>query len=292
MKDAPHLAEPRHDPPHDVADLLSEAFAGHTMQRVRTPDGRYRYSYVSAGIRDSLGLDPDYLMALDAADHSWVHPEDRGSFLEALEQSAAELTRFDVEVRVERGSGNYRWVRSIGDPRKLADNTIIWDGAALDVTDRREALDALQKTVAQVRANETSEARFSYIAANDVSDSLNALGRAISELDDGTSRATAVKARFSEFTQTLSAARGLVNQSAAKQAAGATAAVRLDVLTDKQRAVLERLGSGESNRAIAESMGITEGTVKLHISAILKRLGAKNRTEAALKWRALTGDPG
>jgi DNA-binding NarL/FixJ family response regulator len=271
----------------NIADLLGGAFAGHTMQRVRTPDGRYRYSYVSPGVEDSFGLDPDALMAMDDVDHRWVHPEDRERFLSALERSATHLQRLDVEVRIENGSSGHKWVRSIGNPKRLEDGTVIWDGVALDVTDRYEALDALNKTLSQVRANEASEARFSYIAATDVSESLNALKSAIADLPDASVEAQLVKARFDDLMRTMSAARGLMNQPSQEFQSKAVQPADVQALTDKQRAVLTRLSSGESNRIIAEGLGITEGTVKLHISSILKRLGVKNRTEAALKWAAI-----
>ena len=39
---------------------------------------------------------------------------------------------------------------------------------------------------------------------------------------------------------------------------------------------------GKSNKDIADKLGISEGTVKVHVGAILKVLGATNRTQAAL----------
>ena len=281
---------PFQEAPHDVAGLLSDAFSGHTMQRVRTPDGRYRYNYVSSGIQATLGLDPSYLMTLDAADHSWVHDDDRSKFIDALERSAATLSRLDIEVRVRSGVGRFKWVRSIGTPRRLADGTIVWDGVALDVTERHEALDAMQRTLAQVRANEASQARFSHIAATDVSIRLNALETAILELEaNGTDdpRTNAVRHRFGEFKRALVAARDLVDLSSEAQASRDFGKASLfEALTHKQIDVLRSVSQGRSNRQIAEELQITEGTVKLHISAILKRLGVANRTEAALRWRA------
>ena len=58
-------------------------------------------------------------------------------------------------------------------------------------------------------------------------------------------------------------------------------------LTPRQRDVLDLLLQGHPNKQIARSLGLTEGTVKIHIAAILRALQARNRTEAVLKARAL-----
>ncbi len=54
-------------------------------------------------------------------------------------------------------------------------------------------------------------------------------------------------------------------------------------LTPRQKAVLECVSLGKSNKQIAYELGLTEGTVKLHITAILKILGVYNRTAAVIE---------
>ena len=54
------------------------------------------------------------------------------------------------------------------------------------------------------------------------------------------------------------------------------------VLTDRQSAVLACVARGLSNDEIALQLGICVGTVKTHIHTILRRIGARNRTEAAI----------
>lgn len=51
-------------------------------------------------------------------------------------------------------------------------------------------------------------------------------------------------------------------------------------LTDRQMDVLALMSEGLSNKGIARQLGVTEGTVKLHVAAILRNLGAANRTQA------------
>ena len=50
-------------------------------------------------------------------------------------------------------------------------------------------------------------------------------------------------------------------------------------ITKRQYEVLKLLGSGCSNKQISERLSLTENTVKVHVSALLRALGASNRTE-------------
>jgi DNA-binding NarL/FixJ family response regulator len=60
-------------------------------------------------------------------------------------------------------------------------------------------------------------------------------------------------------------------------------------LTGRQKAVLERLGQGDSNKAIARQLGIREGTVKVHVRQIMRKLGVANRTQVAIHCAASSG---
>lgn len=56
----------------------------------------------------------------------------------------------------------------------------------------------------------------------------------------------------------------------------------LDRLTDRQRDVFELLLAGHSNKEIARGLGVLEGTVKVHVRAIMQKLGVRNRTQVAV----------
>ena len=59
-------------------------------------------------------------------------------------------------------------------------------------------------------------------------------------------------------------------------------------LTQRQREVLECLRLGKSNKQIAYELGLSEGTVKIHVTAIFKSLGVKNRTQAVIAAAAMS----
>lgn len=253
-----------------LLDRFPARFPGHVMQRVRSPDGTYRYAYVSPAVAESFGLDPAYLVALKAVRHEWIHADDRDRFVAALERSAADLSPLDEEVRVVRPDQTVKWVRSLGDPRRLPDGTVIWDGVALDITDRREALEKVE------RAMEAS--RLAEVSASDVS------RVAFTALVGTVERLRAALGGNGDVANVRDAREALAD---VERALGLASPADMEVqatrprLTRRQVAIARLVAQGHSNRRIADATGLTEGTVKLHVSNILKRLGVRNRTEIA-----------
>ena len=58
-------------------------------------------------------------------------------------------------------------------------------------------------------------------------------------------------------------------------------------LSERELGVLRLLAEGGSNREIAAALFLAEGTVKNHVTNVLAKLGARDRTQAALRARAL-----
>ncbi|SFM80670.1 response regulator transcription factor [Variovorax sp. OV329] len=61
-----------------------------------------------------------------------------------------------------------------------------------------------------------------------------------------------------------------------------------NVLTERQVEVLQLLSQGKPNKLIGRSLGISEGTVKIHLAAIFRALNVRNRTEAVVAAQSLT----
>jgi DNA-binding NarL/FixJ family response regulator len=57
----------------------------------------------------------------------------------------------------------------------------------------------------------------------------------------------------------------------------------IEPLTERETDILVHIRRGESNRRIGDALGIDENRVKIHLRAIFRKTGARNRTEAALR---------
>src|SRR5512138_325386 len=128
----------------------------------------------------------------------------------------------------------------------------------------------------------------------------------LSALDDAASVSRAMNAGAMGFVPKSSATRVLINVlqqvldagtstqtlASTKPASAALAAAGVkehdvSLLTLRQIEVLSRVCQGKANKQIATELGLSEKTVKAHVTAIFKVLGVANRTQAALAARSV-----
>ena len=76
-------------------------------------------------------------------------------------------------------------------------------------------------------------------------------------------------------------------RSAPKDPADQQLARRLASLTPQQLRVLQSIAAGRLNKQIADELGITERTVKAHVSALFEKLAVRNRTQAGVLMQNL-----
>jgi len=74
----------------------------------------------------------------------------------------------------------------------------------------------------------------------------------------------------------------LVQGAASNPPASKDSGNLLSDLTPREMEILQHLAEGQSNKAIGRALDITDGTVKLHVKSILRKLGVHSRVEAAV----------
>lgn len=142
---------------------------------LRYPDGKARFTYVSKGSRNVLGLPPDELLADAAAFSGGFHVEDREAYEAALDRCETGGARLNQAFRWFDRTGGVRHILFNAMPSAQEDGSVAWDGAAQDITER-ERLDAeykrsleqlensMEKTVQAIAA--TIEMRDPYTAGH------------------------------------------------------------------------------------------------------------------------------
>ena len=102
---------------------------------------------------------------------------------------------------------------------------------------------------------------------------------------------------LAEAVRTVAAGGALIEPSVARKVVAEFARLASPVrpaeaglaepLSEREREILRLMAQGLSNREIAARLSLAEGTVKNYVTAILQKLGARDRTQAALRAREL-----
>lgn len=99
-------------------------------------------------------------------------------------------------------------------------------------------------------------------------------------------------AELAEAIRTVNAGGALIEPSVARKMVaefirlptiGSSGPDLIDPLTDREEEILRMVAQGLTNREIAQRLHLAEGTVKNYISTILNKIGARDRTQAAIK---------
>lgn len=95
------------------------------------PDGLNEF--VNVAYQVFVGAPADRLTGM--AWRQFVHPDDVGGYVSALRSAVRHRQHFGREVRMRRADGEYRWVRTVAEPRQVDDRYAGYVGSTIDVHD-------------------------------------------------------------------------------------------------------------------------------------------------------------
>ncbi|PKL15727.1 MAG: hypothetical protein CVV49_19935 [Spirochaetae bacterium HGW-Spirochaetae-5] len=126
--------------------ILSDNLPGGFVYQVNTgKDGTDRkFTYISSGIERLHGVTADEVMKDPMALYRQFVEEDRVKLAEHEAEAILNMSRFVDQARIRKPSGEIIWVYITSAPRRLADNTLVWDGIEIDITDRKLAEDEIK----------------------------------------------------------------------------------------------------------------------------------------------------
>jgi prevent-host-death family protein len=134
-----------------ILSAVTDNIPGTVYQRVQYPDGREEYGYISPGIRDTLGIEPEAMLADPAILNRAIHPKDRELRARAIAESARALSTYDLQYRVRTPAGETKWLHAIARPERRPDGAIVWTGITLNVTASKQTEEALRQSEARLR---------------------------------------------------------------------------------------------------------------------------------------------
>jgi two-component system sensor histidine kinase EvgS len=136
---------------------------GVTFQFLARRDGSMAFPFVSPRAREFCGIDAsaferDALLMFDL-----VHPEDRKTFRASIADCTARCVPWSWVGRILPVSGGTRWLHAASMPERTPEGDVLFDGVLIDITDRKQAEQELERARAEAEA--ASRAKTTLLAA-------------------------------------------------------------------------------------------------------------------------------
>ena len=134
---------------------LSANVPGMLYQFLLRADGSASYPYISPACREIFEIEPEIVQQNITLIHDLIHPDDRQNHDRLVAHAAKALQPWDWEGRMILPSGKIKWIQAISKPEDLGNGDSIWHGLMTDISDRKQAEEALRQS--EVREREKSQ---------------------------------------------------------------------------------------------------------------------------------------
>ncbi|MDF1485094.1 EAL domain-containing protein [Ramlibacter sp. H39-3-26] len=124
---------------------IASRLPGYIFQYRSRPGEKGRFLYLSDAVQDMLGLAPQDIERDKRHLLARIHADDLPRVLASSELSRAQLLPWQCEYRVNLPDGSVRWHLSNAAPRLEADGAVLSHGFSMDVTDRKQAEEDIQR---------------------------------------------------------------------------------------------------------------------------------------------------
>lgn len=109
-------------------------------------DSTMELPFISTGLYEITGITPEAIMSEPQKLFELIHFEDRKQCAQILQSAITSLQPFTNEFRLISASGQVKWVRDSARLAKLAAGGVIIDGVLIDISDRKQAEEALRQS--------------------------------------------------------------------------------------------------------------------------------------------------
>ena len=134
----------------EMLRAMSANIPGSLFRKIQHPGGQVTYPFLSTGTADLLEVDMNRLARKPELIVQHVHPYDRALYETAYARSAETMEPLTMEYRRVVPSDKEKWVRTIARPHRTDDGSVVWDGVALDISERKRAEEDLRRLAAAI----------------------------------------------------------------------------------------------------------------------------------------------
>ena len=132
-------------PPKRSLTALSTTYLEWSFQRELHADGTISFPYANDALLEFAGIHPDIVTTDPSAVSARIHPDDLESLRDSVKRSFADMQAHSAEFRYHHPTLGWRWFQTISKPRKKENGTVVADTLALDITDRKETEQELER---------------------------------------------------------------------------------------------------------------------------------------------------